>query len=223
MAKNNSLSSIITALAKSMAQAQNDVAEAQSLNMLRFFKRKRRRDPNPELSDKENYLPGIFPRRLKIGLPSHRENATDNDVDYYCVPFINLVPLSSVRIEKASAEFEVGLTNIDEFEPEPQNEPDQNNIKLFANDIQDDPEILAHQPSLQIDIGSGILKKNNGLLANIKVELVHQDTPEGVMRMVNELINTSQGYFYTGTKQGKNDREDDLSKWFYKNKKDVKQ
>ncbi|PWC13621.1 hypothetical protein B4923_06645 [Brenneria roseae subsp. americana] len=36
MAKNNSLSSITPALAKSMAQAQNDVAEAQSLKMKYF-------------------------------------------------------------------------------------------------------------------------------------------------------------------------------------------
>lgn len=40
MSRNNSLSSIITALAKSMAMAQNDVAEAQSLNFLRYFKKK---------------------------------------------------------------------------------------------------------------------------------------------------------------------------------------
>ncbi|MFT8211629.1 MAG: DUF2589 domain-containing protein [Symbiopectobacterium sp.] len=161
-------------------------------------------------------LPGIFPRRLKIGLPSRREGATDDDIDYYCVPFINLVPLSSVRIEKASAESEVGLTNLDEFEPDHNN----SQIKLFANDVQDNPELLAEQPSLQVDLGSGIIKNKNSLLANIKIEIVHQDTPEGVSRMVNELINNSQGYFYTGKKQGKSDRNDDLSRWFYtKNKK----
>ncbi|WP_224555591.1 DUF2589 domain-containing protein [Pectobacterium versatile] len=208
MAKNTSLSSIITALAKSMAQAQDDVAEAQSLNILRFFKKKRRKDPDLSVSDEKNMLPGIFPRRLKIGLPSRREGATDDDIDYYCVPFINLVPLSSVRIEKASAEFEVGLTNLDEFEPGHNNEQ----IKLFANDVQDKPELLEEQPSLQVDLGSGIIKNKNSLLAKIKIEIVHQDTPEGVSRMVNELINNAQGYFYTGKKQGKNNRNDDLSK-----------
>ncbi|EDI1752292.1 DUF2589 domain-containing protein [Salmonella enterica] len=210
MSRNNSLSSIITALAKSMAVAQNDVAEAQSLNFLRYFKKKRKKDPDPSVADEKNLLPGVFPRRLKIGLPSRRDGATDDDVDYYCVPYINMVPLSSVRIEKASAEFEVGLLNLDEFSSN-----SDEDIKTFAVDVQNNPETLNNQPSLKVDIGSGILTKSNKLLATIKIEIAHQEPPEGVSRMVNELINNAQGYFYTGKKKGENLRQDDLSSWSY--------
>ncbi|EMY6535843.1 DUF2589 domain-containing protein [Salmonella enterica] len=217
MSGNNSLSSIITALAKSMAMAQNDVAEAQSLNFLRYFKKKRKRNPVPSDDNEKNLLPGVFPRRLKIGLPSRREGATDDDIDYYCVPYINMVPLSSVRIEKASAEFEVGLLNLDEFSGN-----SDEDIKALAVDVQNNPEILNNQPSLKVDIGSGILKKSNKLLATIKIEITHQEPPEGVSRMVNELINNAQGYFYTGKKEGKNLRQDDLSSWFYE-KEDEKE
>lgn len=213
MSGKSSLSSIITALAKSMAMAQNDVAEAQSLNFLRYFKKKRKRDPTPSDDDEKNLLPGVFPRRLKIGLPSRRDGATDDDIDYYCVPYINMVPLSSVRIEKASAEFEVGLLNLDEFSGNPDEE-----IKAFAVDVQNNPEMLNNQPSLKVDIGSGILTKSNKLLATIKIEITHQEPPEGVSRMVNELINNAQGYFYTGKKKGENLRQDDLSSWFYEKK-----
>ncbi|ELK0301814.1 DUF2589 domain-containing protein [Salmonella enterica] len=219
MSRNSSLSSIITALAKSMAVAQNDVAEAQSLNFLRYFKKKRKKDPTPTSSadDKENLLPGVFPRRLKIGLPSRRDGATDDDIDYYCVPYINMVPLSSVRIEKASAEFEVGLLNLDEFSGN-----SDEDIKTFAVDVQNNPEILNNQPCLKVDIGSGILTKSNKLLATIKLEIAHQEPPEGVSRMVNELINNAQGYFYTGKKKGENLRQDDLSSLFSE-KKDEKE
>lgn len=210
MSRNNSLSGIITALAKSMAVAQNDVAEAQSLNFLRYFKKKRKKDPDPSVADEQNLLPGVFPRRLKIGLPSRRDGATDDDVDYYCVPYINMVPLSSVRIEKASAEFEVGLLNLDEFSSN-----SDEDIKTFAFDVQNNPETLNSQPSLKVDIGSGILTKSNKLLATIKIEIAHQEPPEGVSRMVNELINNAQGYFYTGKKKGENLRQDDLSSWSY--------
>ncbi|EBD6545054.1 DUF2589 domain-containing protein [Salmonella enterica] len=217
MSGNNSLSSIITVLAKSMAMAQNDVAEAQSLNFLRYFKKKRKKDPVPPDDDEKNLLPGVFPRRLKIGLPSRREGATDDGIDYYCVPYINMVPLSSVRIEKASAEFEVGLLNLDEFSGN-----SDEDIKAFAVDVQNNPEMLNNQPSLKVDIGSGILTKSNKLLATIKIEITHQEPSEGVSRMVNELINNAQGYFYTGKKKGKNLRQDNLSSWFHE-KKDEKE
>ncbi|EHQ4622390.1 DUF2589 domain-containing protein [Salmonella enterica] len=162
-------------------------------------------------------MPGVFPRRLKIGLPSRREGATDDDIDYYCVPYINMVPLSSVRIEKASAEFEVGLLNLDEFSGN-----SDEDIKAFAVDVQNNPEMLNNQPSLKVDIGSGILTKSNKLLATIKIEITHQEPSEGVSRMVNELINNAQGYFYTGKKKGKNLRQDNLSSWFHE-KKDEKE
>ncbi|EHQ4622389.1 DUF2589 domain-containing protein [Salmonella enterica] len=61
MSGNNSLSSIITALAKSMAMAQNDVAEAQSLNFLRYFKKKRKKDPVPPDDDEKIYCQAFFP------------------------------------------------------------------------------------------------------------------------------------------------------------------
>ncbi|EMJ2324448.1 hypothetical protein V7L32_004960 [Salmonella enterica] len=82
--------------------------------------------------------------------------------------------------------------------------------------------MLNNQPSLKVDIGSGILTKSNKLLATIKIEITHQEPSEGVSRMVNELINNAQGYFYTGKKKGKNLRQDDLSSWFHE-KKDEKE
>ncbi|HFZ8416052.1 TPA: hypothetical protein ACIPAK_003693 [Salmonella enterica subsp. enterica serovar Aberdeen] len=65
MSGKSSLSSIITALAKSMAIAQNDVAEAQSLNFLRYFKKKRKRDPVPSDDDEKKFIAGRFSPEIK--------------------------------------------------------------------------------------------------------------------------------------------------------------
>ncbi|TEY03984.1 DUF2589 domain-containing protein [Campylobacter sp. US33a] len=170
---NKSLSDIIISIAKSVAQAQSDVEESQLSHIFTFFERKFKKDEKGEVTDE--LLPGIFPKRLKIGIPD--SNSKIFKTKYYSVPYINLLPITPIHIESIKTEFDVSLVGLEN--PNTNNE----NMKDFKD-----------LPSLKIDVVGAGFGKEKGLSAHICLTMSKHDLPEGTSRMINELINNAQGY-----------------------------
>lgn len=171
---NQSLSDIIISIAKSVAQAQSDVEESQLSHLFTFFERKFKKDKKGEVTDE--LLPGIFPKRLKIGIPD--SDSKNFKTKYYSVPYINLLPITPIHIEKIKTEFDVSLVGLDNSA-----HTNQEEMKDF-NDL----------PSLKIDVVGAGFGKEKGLSAHISLTMCKHDLPEGTSRMINELINNAQGY-----------------------------
>ncbi|TLD85489.1 DUF2589 domain-containing protein [Helicobacter sp. MIT 05-5294] len=170
-----SLSDIIVSIAKAVAQAQSDVEESQLSHIFTFFKKKFKKDAQGNLTDE--FLPGIFPRRLKIGIPD--SDSKFLRTKYYSVPYINLLPITPIHIETIKTEFDVSLIGLDNLQEDENSE----NMKDF--------DAL---PSLKVDVVGSSFGKEKGLSAHICLTMSKHDLPEGTSRMINELINHCQGY-----------------------------
>ncbi|RDU62060.1 hypothetical protein CQA53_09585 [Helicobacter didelphidarum] len=176
---NKSLSDIIISIAKSVAQAQSDVEESQLSHIFTFFERKFKKDEKGNLTD--DLLPGIFPRKLKIGIPD--SDSKFFRTKYYSVPYINLLPITPIHIENIKTEFDVSLVGIESNQQTEEGEETEGDMKDFKA-----------LPSLKVDVVGGGFGKKNGLSAHICLTMSRHDLPEGTSRMINELINNAQGY-----------------------------
>lgn len=169
-----SLSDIIISIAKSVAQAQSDVEESQLSHLFTFFERKFKKNEKGEVTDE--LLPGIFPKRLKIGIPD--SDSKFFKTKYYSVPYINLLPITPIHIESIKTEFNVSLVGIEDEKSNNDNE-----INNFDN-----------LPNLKVDVVGGGFGKEKGLALHVSLVMQKHDLPEGTSRMINELINNAQGY-----------------------------
>ncbi len=172
---NPSLSDIIISIAKSVAQAQSDVEESQLSHIFTFFERKFKKNQDGEITDE--LLPGIFPKRLKIGIPN--SDSKNFRTKYYSVPYINLLPITPIHIESIKTEFDVSLVGLE---------------NTFTDTNQEDMKDFKDLPSLRIDVVGAGFGKEKGLSAHICLTMSKHDLPEGTSRMINELINNAQGY-----------------------------
>ncbi|RBQ27978.1 DUF2589 domain-containing protein [Aliarcobacter vitoriensis] len=170
----NSLNDIVISIAKSVAQAQSSVEESQLSHLFTFFTKKLKKDALGNKTDEP--LPGIFPKKLKIGIPNSDD--TSYKTKYYEVPYINLLPINQVHIEKITTDFDLQLVGIENIKDDEESE-----IKEFNK-----------LPTLQVDIVGGGIAKQKGINAHISLTMVKHELPEGTARMINELINKSQGY-----------------------------
>jgi len=174
MAADSSLSSVITAIASSLAHAQKCIEEQQIANFISYFKEKKGKD-------------GLFPRRLKIQLPSLNSEAEAGSTDTFCIPYVALAPHSGLKIDTAEISFSVTLGSVEE------------NDQIQLDVPQDNKDIplnlhTAHHSKLSVDAAGGAFGKKNGLAVDIKLTVSGVDMAEGAARMVNELIKCAQGY-----------------------------
>ncbi|MFA6760128.1 MAG: DUF2589 domain-containing protein [Sulfuricurvum sp.] len=170
----NSLSDIIVSIAKSVAEAQSSVEESQLSHLFTFFTKKLKKDAHGNTTDET--LPGIFPKKVTIGIPSSDEQSYKTK--YYEVPYINLLPISPLHIEKITTEFDVQLVGFDEGL--------SNKISGIKN--------FDRLPDLKVDVVGGGIAKQKGISAHISLTMVRHELPEGTSRMINELISKAQGY-----------------------------
>lgn len=171
----NSLSDIVISIAKSVAQAQSSVEESQLSHLFTFFTKKLKKDAFGNKTDET--LPGIFPKKLKIGIPSSDD--TSYKTKYYEVPYINLLPINPVHIEKITTDFDLQLVGVEDTLIDDETSEIQNFNKL---------------PTLKVDVVGGGIAKQKGISAHISLTMVRHELPEGTSRMINELINQAQGY-----------------------------
>ncbi|OCX43209.1 hypothetical protein A7X81_08175 [Campylobacter ornithocola] len=172
-----SLSDIIISIAKSVAQAQSDVEESQLSHLFTFFERKFKKNKKGETTNE--LLPGIFPKRLKIGIPD--SNSKFFKTKYYSVPYINILPITPIHIESIKAEFDISLIGL---ENKIKNKTSNNEEMKYFKDL----------PSLKIDVIGAAFGREKGLSAHICLTMSKHELPEGTSRMINELINNAQGY-----------------------------
>ncbi len=155
-----SLERLVHAITDSLIQAQSLVEKSHISNLRSYF-------------DETNK-----PLNFDIAIPSLHE--TDQHVTYR-VPAVSLVPHSSLAIKEAKVEMDIEIGEIS------QDMPTGNEYPTLAEIIsgKEDPV----RPRLSINPeGGGVAKKNNGNVAKLTLELSSVEPPEGLVRMLNEII-----------------------------------
>lgn len=148
MATNSRLSTLITAIATSLAEAQRQLEWSQIETFRSFFSTKKEDDSGRTF---------VTPRRFKVALPSLRPDAESGERDVYNVPYLTLLPNHGLRIEKAQVDFDVTLGNLDQL----------NNMGPLKDKLSEPSDLsmtdqFGGAAELTVDIGG---KLNRGSLA----------------------------------------------------------
>src|SRR5262245_53174378 len=91
-----SFASLVEAIARSVAQAQDEVERHQVRNLLDYF-------------DKDGR-----PRGIEFRVPSRRSDAKPGDEDFYSVPLLALVSINVLKIKDVDIRFSVDLGELTE-------------------------------------------------------------------------------------------------------------
>lgn len=102
MASFLSFSSLIEAISRAVAQAQDEVEKHQINNLLSYF-------------DGDNR-----PRSIPFRVPSRRQDAKPGDEDFYHVPLLALVSVNVLKIKDVNINFAVDMGEVSEG-PAPEN------------------------------------------------------------------------------------------------------
>lgn len=190
---------VIIAIAKSVAEAEAQLEEVQLSNLSKYFKKKR--DINH--SGVGEYLPGVFPIRLKIGIPDENNEYGNK---YYCVPYINLLPISQLNIDLVKTSFDIGLIELIE--------PQKSNNKSVFNDVYNDDKVhkmrdFENSSNISVDVTGAGLDKEKGTTINVQVSISKTEISDGMSRLINEITNLSQGFIEV--KDDKNDINNEIN------------
>ncbi|WP_304331735.1 DUF2589 domain-containing protein [Brachyspira innocens] len=190
---------VIIAIAKSVAEAEAQLEEVQLSNLSKYFKKKR--DINH--SGVGEYLPGVFPIRLKIGVPDENNEYGNK---YYCVPYINLLPISQLNIDLVKTSFDIGLIELIE--------PQKSNNKSVFNDVYNDDKVhkmrdFENSSNISVDVTGAGLDKEKGTTINVQVSISKTEISDGMSRLINEITNLSQGFIEV--KDDKNDINNEIN------------
>ncbi|MEI0518825.1 DUF2589 domain-containing protein [Brachyspira murdochii] len=148
-------------------------------------------------SEVSEYLPGIFPIRLKIGVPDENNKYGNK---YYCVPYINLLPISQLNIDSVKTSFDIGIVELIE--------PQKSNNKSVFNNVYDDDKVcnmsdFENSSNISVDVTGAGLDKCKGTTINVQVSISKTEISDGMSRLINEITNLSQGFIEV--KDDKND------------------
>ncbi|EKV57801.1 DUF2589 domain-containing protein [Brachyspira hampsonii] len=190
---------VIIAIAKSVAEAEAQLEEVQLSNLSKYFKKKR----DKSHSEVGEYLPGIFPIRLKIGVPDENNKYGNK---YYCVPYINLLPISQLNIDSVNASFDIGIVELIE--------PQKSTNKSVFNNVYDDDKVcnmsdFENSSNISVDVTGAGLDKCKGTTINVQVSISKTEISDGMSRLINEITNLSQGFIEV--KDDKNDIHNDIN------------
>ncbi|WP_304354731.1 DUF2589 domain-containing protein [Brachyspira innocens] len=190
---------VIIAIAKSVAEAEAQLEEVQLSNLSKYFKKKR--DINH--SGVGEYLPGVFPIRLKIGVPDENNEYGNK---YYCVPYINLLTISQLNIDLVKTSFDIGLIELIE--------PQKSNNKSVFNDVYNDDKVhkmrdFENSSNISVDVTGAGLDKEKGTTINVQVSISKTEISDGMSRLINEITNLSQGFIEV--KDDKNDINNEIN------------
>lgn len=96
MASLLSFASLVEAIARSVAQAQDEVEKHQVRNLLDYFDKDQR------------------PRGIEFRVPSRRSDAMPGDEDFYSVPLLALVSVNVLKIKDVEIKFSVDMGELTE-------------------------------------------------------------------------------------------------------------
>ncbi len=172
MSETPSLHKLVVAISNAVLQAQEKVETAQLNNLMSYFYRK----PGKK---------GYFPLSMKVNLPSLKPGSEPGDTEAYRVPYLSVLPYSSLRIKQVDVDFDVAFGGL--AAPEAR-EKEESGAAQDGRAFPGSSEL----PNLSIDMGS--LKNSSNAMAHVKLCLEGVDVPEGTARLINELIKTNQTY-----------------------------
>ncbi|PCG20143.1 DUF2589 domain-containing protein [Brachyspira sp. G79] len=190
---------VIIAIAKSVAEAQAQLEETQVSNLSKYFKRKKNRNYKDNGENKEDeHLPGVFPIRLKIGMPDENNKYGNK---YYCVPYINLIPISQLNIDSIKASFDIAILDLIEAKKETDKSVFND---VFKGDRVDNMSDFNNSSDVSVDLKGAGINKDKGTNINIEITIKKSESSEGMSKFINEITNLSQG-FLTVNKNNQND------------------
>lgn len=166
MAVIRSFSTLIEAISRSIAEAQDQFERHQVSNLLSYF------DEN------------LRPRGLEFRVPSMRSDAKPGEEDFYVAPFLALLPANALKIKDVKIDFSVDLGELTEVEDTTPLAPDTKAASAQAR--------LSVSPMKAMGINT-ITGKSGG---RVKVVLRVEGTEpsEGAARLVDYLAH-SQGVY----------------------------
>ncbi|WP_300754842.1 DUF2589 domain-containing protein [uncultured Brachyspira sp.] len=190
---------VIIAIAKSVAEAQAQLEETQVSNLSKYFKKKRNRNYTSNDKNKEDeHLPGVFPIRLKIGMPDENNQYGNK---YYCVPYINLIPISQLNIDSIKASFNIAILDLIEAKKETEKSVFND---VFEGDVVNNMTDFNNSSDVSVDLKGAGINKDKGTNINIEITIKKSENSEGMSKFINEITNLSQG-FLTVNKNNQND------------------
>lgn len=171
-----SLERLVHAISSSIIQAQNLAEKAQLGNLRSYF-------------DKDGQAICV-----DVKVPSLQHHPDQAVFDHYHVPLITLVPHSSLVIKEAEIELDVEIGSIEQEEPPESGYPDLSDIMQGQAPI---------RPRLTINPEAGVAKANDGNVANISIKLAAAEVPEGIARLLAELMKSQGRVSATPTTPGR--------------------
>lgn len=169
MASNIRLSTLIEAITRAIAYAQDEVDKHQVRNLLRYF-------------DDESR-----PRMIPLQVPARRAGATEKDFDTYKVPLISLVPMNALKIKDVSIKLAVDMGEITEEDITPSTHGDIYSAK-DGHGVKKALPVVSKMKAMSVSTSVG---RQNGKV-QITLTLQGSEPSEGTQRMV-DYINQVQG------------------------------
>lgn len=162
-----SLQSLVEAIAGSVADAQTQVARGQIEGLASFLDKSGR------------------PHTLDVRVPSIRPGAAPGEEDVYSAPLMALVPHAAMRIKQVEVTFAVELGDLGEDVP-------ATGVATSAVD-----RATATRRSVSVNPTAGADAKARGTTANVTLLVECIDVPEGLARLMGEVVKT-QGFRPSG-------------------------
>ncbi|OEJ14084.1 hypothetical protein BFL38_04955 [Brachyspira hampsonii] len=175
---------VITAIAKSVAEAEAQLEETQLANLSKYFKKKENKYSK---NNNDEYLSGVFPIRLKIGIPDENNQYGNK---YYCVPYINLLPITQLNIDSITASFDIGVLELVKSE-KPNDKSSFNN--LHEDDVVESLSSFNSCPDVSVDIKNTAMN-DKGTNIHIHISIKKTENSEGMSKLMNEIANSNQGF-----------------------------
>lgn len=160
-----SLERLVHAISSSIIQAQNLVEKAQLGNLRSYF-------------DQEGKALCV-----DVKVPSLNHHPDEGVFDNYHVPVLALVSHGSLVIKEAQIDLDVEIGQLEQEDAPGAGYPDLAEILKGESPI---------RPRLMINPEAGVAKNNDGNVASISLKLGAADIPEGVARLLAEVMK-SQG------------------------------
>ena len=161
MSDSVTLNSLVEALAGSVIEAQHRIENHHYKNIMWYF-------------DKDHR-----PKTVDIRLPNMNPDE-EGEVEHR-IPWLALVPHSSLKIKDVEIEFDVELGDLQAPKKSAEVKSETSNPSIEATD----PDNLL--PRVAVDVRSGILSRHS-TKAHVKLRVEGGEAPDGTARLMHHLV-----------------------------------
>lgn len=160
-----SFSSLVEAISRAIAQAQDAVEKHQVLNLLSYFDRDDR------------------PKSFVFKVPSRRPDAKPGEEDRFRVPVLSLLSVNVLKIQDVSIRFSVDLGEVEEAAPAEQR------VQGAAAALGPTPAVLPMR-ALNVSTATG----RGGGKVEVTLTVKGSAPSEGAMRLLDQLAQLQEVY-----------------------------